>query len=71
MQVDCKNIYIDSEDEAIALGIALKKLVKDYDVARWMFLPSEWSEYVQKKVRMQNHLRKLQEKVSYNTGVPE
>ena len=63
MQVDMKAIYIDREDEAIAISIALQVLDKVYkeESARWFWLPSEWSSYIVQRAALQKRLRKLQE----------
>lgn len=67
-----RNPYLDEEDEIVGLGIQLDKLIHEYeDYPRWFFLASEWGEYVQKKVAIKNRLRKLKEKIVYDTSVVE
>ena len=63
MKVNNKEIYLDSEDEAIAVSIAIQILDKKFKdtSARWMWLPSVWGDYVVQKTALQKRLRKLQE----------
>lgn len=62
MKVNSKDLYVDIEDELIAVSIAIQLLDKKFrdTSAKWMWLPSEWSEYVVTKIGLQKRLRKLQ-----------
>ena len=49
MRVNSKEIFIDNEDEMLAVECALVYLEKEWDFPRWMFLNSEWQEYTQER----------------------
>lgn len=73
MKVDSGAIYIDAEDEMIALTVAIQLLDKKFreTSARWMWLNSEWSKYVVQKAAMQKRLRKLKAELGYNDIVAD
>ena len=68
MKVDKKEIYLDEEDEYIALSITLGVLKKEYEeMPRWLFVKKEWNEYLMRKLRMEKRLRVLQGKMGYDS----
>ena len=67
MKVDKKKIYLDEEDEIIALTIAKQVMEYNFELPKWCYLQSEWNTYVMKKVEIENRLRKLKEKMGYDT----
>lgn len=73
MKVDSRNTYIDTEDEMIAVSVAIRLLDKKFKEtsARWMWLPSEWGEYVVKRSGLQKRLRKLKAELGYNDTVAD
>lgn len=73
MKVDSRYIYIDNEDEMIAVSVAIQLLDKKFKEtsARWMWLPSEWGEYVVKRSGLQKRLRKLKAELEYNNTVAD
>jgi hypothetical protein len=62
LKVQSSNIYIDADDERLALEIELNKLSDMYLLPRWAYLTSEWNEFIIKKVRLERCLRNLQER---------
>ena len=68
MQVSKSDIYVDIEDELLAVEIALANWEERWEGAKWMFLPREWAIYVQGKVALKRRLRKLKEKLGYDTS---
>lgn len=68
MQVNLVDIYLDDEDELRSIEAMIATLDKIYlDMsAKWMWLDSEWAEYVVKKVQLKKRLRKIKEKIGYN-----
>lgn len=68
MQVSLTDIYVDYEDELRSIEAMIATLDKIYlDMsAKWMWLDSEWAEYVVKKVQLKKRLRKIKEKIEYN-----
>lgn len=68
MQVNLVDIYLDDEDELRSIEAMIATLDKIYlDMsARWMWLDSEWAEYVVKKVQLKKRLRKIKERIEYN-----
>jgi hypothetical protein len=73
LKVDSRNTYIDTEDEMIAVSVAIRLLDKKFKEtsARWMWLPSEWGEYVVKRSGLQKRLRKLKAELGYNDTVAD
>lgn len=72
MKVDKKEIYLDDEDEMIALCIGLEVLKKGYEeMPRWFFVKREWNDYLAQKLRMEKRLRVLQGKMGYDSAVSD
>lgn len=73
MKVNSRDTYIDAEDEMIAISIAIQVLDRQFKEtsARWMWLPSEWGEYVVKRSGLQKRLRKLKAELGYNDIVAD
>lgn len=73
MKVNSSAIYIDAEDEMIALTVAIQLLDKKFrdTSAKWMWLNSEWSNYIIQKTAMQKRLRKLKAELGYNDIVAD
>lgn len=71
MQVNVNDIYIDDEDEQQAIETYLDILEYVYRVtsARWMWVDEEWARYVIEKVRLKKQLRKIKERIEYNSTV--
>lgn len=71
MRVDKTQIYLNDEDELIAVEVALVSWEEQWEGAKWMFLPREWAEYVQGKVALKKRLRKIKERMEYNNTVSD
>lgn len=57
--VNQNDIYIDAEDEYLAIIFKLEALEFHYCLPKWAYLTSEWTEFTTKKVWLKNRLRKL------------
>lgn len=67
-----KDIYLTDEEELVALEVVRNMLIKNFEeMPRWFFIQSEWHEYVWRKTELSNRIRKLKEKIEYNTDVLE
>jgi len=69
MKVSSKDIFLDDEDRLLAVSLEIENLDKVYSdtSARWMWVNEEWGNYVRKKVQLKKELRKLKERLGYNT----
>lgn len=67
-----KDIYLTDEEELVALEVVRNMLIKNYEeMPRWFFIQQEWHEYVWKKTELSNRIRKIKDRIGYNSDVLE